>query len=251
MGMAQNPALKEAIVGALDWWRDAGVDCAFSDELVAWLAEPEPPQQQLSEEREPARKPVAAAPAPEPQVPSLDLSSLPTSLDAFADWWMNEPTLADGSLGRRVATRGPAGAELMVIVPEPEREDSATLLSGPQGRLLRAMLAAFGLEPEQVYFASALPRHLPGADWGGIAASGMGQVLQRHLALVAPKRLAVFGATVLPLIGHVPPQAPADLRKFNHEGVNVPMLACRSLAALLQQPRWKGQIWRAWLEMTA
>ena len=250
MGMAQNPALKEAIVGALDWWRDAGVDCAFLDEPVSWLAAPEPPQQLLAEEREPVRKP-AVAPAPEPQAPSLDLSSLPNSLDAFAQWWMNEPTLADGALGRRVAPRGPAGAELMVIVPEPEREDSDTLLSGPEGRLLKAMLAAFGLDPEQVYFASALPRHLPGADWGGIASSGMGQVLQRHLTLVAPKRLVVFGTTVLPLIGHVPPQAPADLRKFNHEDLNVPMLACRSLAALLQQPRWKAPIWQAWLEMTA
>lgn len=164
---------------------------------------------------------------------------------------MSEPTLADGSVARRIAPRGVAGAELMIVVPEPEREDEAMLLSGPQGKLLEAMLKAFGLNADQVYFASALPRYLPGADWTAMAASGIGEVLARHVALVAPERLMVFGASVLPLLSHDPPQVPADLRIFNHDSVNVPMLACRSLAALLEQPRWKARIWQAWLELTA
>ena len=164
---------------------------------------------------------------------------------------MSEPILADGSIARRIAPRGAAGAELMIVVPEPEREDEAMLLSGPQGKLLDAMLKAFGLETNEVYYASALPRHLPGADWTAMAASGIGEVLAAHVALAAPKRLMVFGASVLPLLSHDPPQVPADLRIFNHGSVNVPMLACRSLAALLEQPRWKDRIWQAWLELTA
>ncbi len=82
---------------------------------------------------------------------------------------MSEPSLVDGSVTRRIAPRGAAGVELMIVVPEPEREDEAVLLSGPQGKLLDAMLEAFGLNADQVYFASVLPRHLPGADWNALA----------------------------------------------------------------------------------
>jgi DNA polymerase len=253
MAAAQNPQLADAIAGALDWWRDAGVDCAFVDDPVSWLSEKAPAGESASALPEPVRKQAVAQPKPVavPAIARLDPASLPATLEMFTPWWMSEPMLADGPMGRRVAPRGAASAELMVVVPEPEREDEARLLSGAQGKLLDAMLPVFGLDTEQVYFASALPRHLPGADWSALAASGIGDVLARHVALVAPKRLIVFGASVLPLVSHDPPQGPADLRIFNHDSVNVPMLACRSLAALLEQPRWKARVWQAWLEMTA
>jgi uracil-DNA glycosylase len=255
MAPAQNPALETMIGGALDWWRDAGVDCAFADDATQWLAEkPQPAETKPAE-----TKPVALVPeaSPEPHRPAarpaaqrIDPAAIPDRLAAFGQWWLSEPLLAEGSSQSRIAPRGPVQAELMVIVPEPEREDTETLLRGPQGRLLDAMLAAFGLNPDQAYVASALPRNLPGADWQAISAAGIGAVLQKHVALVAPKRIAVFGGDVLPLLGHAPPQGPADLREINQEDGKVPMLACRSLAALLEQPRWKARVWQAWLDMT-
>lgn len=254
--MAQNPQLDEMISGALDWWRDAGVDCAFMDEPVTWLAPPEERQAQAAPDalaepvRNPATRSTSAPPPSVPATPSLDPASLPASLDSFARWWLTEPRLVEGALSARVPPSGIANAELMVIVPEPEREDSDTILSGPQGRLLDAMLSAFGFDRRQVYCASAIPRHLPGADWAAIEAAGLGLALNKHIALVAPKRIAVFGATILPLIGHAPPQGAADLRNINHEDANVPMLACRSLAALLERPLWKASVWHAWLELT-
>ncbi len=253
MAAAQNPQLAQAIAGALDWWRDAGVDCAFVDVPVSWLMDKSPAPEAAPAAPEPVQKPASGRPEmpAEQPVGRLDITALPTSLDGFAAWWLSEPTLAEGNVARRIAPRGAAGAELMIVVPEPEREDEAMLLSGPQGKLLDAMLQAFGLNAGQVYFASALPRHLPGADWAALGASGIGDVLVRHISLAAPKRLMVLGATVLPLLSHDPPQGPADLRIFNHDSVNVPMLACRSLAALLEQPRWKARIWQAWLELTA
>jgi uracil-DNA glycosylase family 4 len=252
MAAAQNPPLAEAIAGALEWWREAGVDCAFSDEPVSWLAEKAAAVETAADRPEPSRKQVAPRPVKvdAPVTPRIDAAAIPSTLDAFTPWWMSEPMLADGTLARRVPPRGSAGAELMVVTQEPEPEDEAALLSGPQGKLLEAMLAAFGLDVAQVYVASALPRHLPGADWATLSAAGIGDVLARHVALVAPKRLVVFGATVLPLLSHDPPQQPADLRIFNHESLSVPMLACRSLAALLEQPRWKARVWQAWLELT-
>lgn len=248
MTLRENPEIDEIIAGALHWWRDAGVDCAFLDEPVQWQ-KTEEPAPQASEPPPQARPKVVAAPIEEPEtMVRLDRSMLPVSLDDFEKWWLGEPQLAEGSPAARVPPRGPREAELMVIVPEPEADDRDTLLSGPQGRLLDAMLAAFGIAPERTYFASAVPRHLPGADWDELAAQGMGHVLAHHITLVQPKRLAVFGANVLPLIDNGPPQGAADLRIFNHEGMNVQLLACRSLAALLEQPRWKARIWQVWTE---
>ena len=147
---------------------------------------------------------------------------------------------------------GDPHADWLIVGEAPGADEDAQgePFVGQAGRLLDAMLSAFGLTTDRVYLASALPRHLPGADWDAIALSGFGAAVARHVALVEPKRLMVFGQTVLPLLSHDPPHGPADLREFNHEGGNVPMLACRSLAALLEQPRWKARVWQAWLELT-
>lgn len=246
----ENTDGADLIAGALEWWRDAGVDFAFADEPAVWsqpdapptLEEPPAPigQQPADADRISAEPPIALR--------KVALDAMPAGHPQFLDWWMKEPALAEGALATRVAPRGRTGAELMVLVPEPEADDRESLLSGPQGRLLDAMLAAFGVEQQDCYIASALPRHLPGADWAALNAMGMGEIVAHHIALVAPKRLIMFGASVLSLIGNGPPQGPADLRFFNHVDERIPLLACRSLAALLEQPRWKSGIWRAWLD---
>jgi DNA polymerase len=251
------------LVAALDWWREAGVDCDFHDAPADWLEaakQPEPrgrtgatlapapgagPVERGSRQR--ADAPIAAAPT----APAIDLSALPQDISAFADWWLAEPTLDQGRTAGRVPPRGIANAELMIIVPEPEREDSERLLSGQQGRLLDAMLAAMGIALENTYVASALPRHLPMADWAEIAAQGFGEVLARHVALASPRRLIAFGQNVLPLLGNDPANSPAVSRTFNHEGLTIPLLTGRSLAALLERPRWKAGLWQGWLDWTA
>lgn len=244
-----NPEFLDDITGALDWWRDAGVDSDFHDEPTSWLAPPEP-QGDAAAERRPPRPPVADVDAPPPPA-RLDPAALPADLAAFTAWWLSEPLLGGGELANRIAPKGPAGAEIMVVVEEPEAEDRGALLSGPQGRLLDAILGAFGTRREDVYLASALPRHMPGADWAQAKESGLGQVLAHHVALVAPRRLFMLGSNVLSLIGHESPQRPAVLRSFNHEGGSIPLLASWALPALLGQPRAKPVLWKAWLEWTS
>lgn len=251
------------LVAALDWWREAGVDSDFHDAPADWLeavAKEETPRARAGGNAKPSQNDRAAergprlrgdaAPAASP-TPAIDLTALPQDISAFPGWWLAEPTLDEGRTAGRVPPRGIAAAELMAIVPEPEREDGEKLLSGPQGRLLDAMLAAMGVAPESVYVASALPRHLPMADWADIAAKGFGQVLVRHVALARPRRLVAFGQNVLPLLGHDPANSPAVSRTFNHEGLTIPLLAGRSLAALLERPRWKAGLWQGWLDWTA
>ncbi|WP_404480781.1 hypothetical protein [Novosphingobium sp. BL-52-GroH] len=243
-----NPAFLDDITGALDWWRDAGVDLDFLDEPVSWLAAPEVEGERPAERR--PRPPVAEVDAPPPPA-RLDPAGLPADLAAFRAWWLAEPLLGTGDVAGRIAPQGAVGAKLMVLVEEPEAEDRESLLSGPQGRLLDAILAAFGTRREDVYLASALPRHTPGPDWAAMNERGLGQVLAHHVGLVGPERLIVLGGNVLPLIGHESPQGPAVLRSFNHEGRSIPLLACWALPALLGQPRAKPVLWKAWLEWTA
>jgi len=140
-----------------------------------------------------------------------------------------------------------ASPELMVLVPEPESGDRDVLLSGPHGNFIDNMLRAMGLAAGEVYFASALPRPLPGADWHALAASGLGEVLRHHVALAAPRRLVAFGSNILPLFGNDLPQSPAGLREINLEGRSIPLLFAREIAGLLGRPRWKAELWRSWL----
>lgn len=235
------------ITGALDWWRDAGVDYHFLDEPREWLAPPEPPPgERPAPERRPARPPEQA-----PRAPRLDAASLPTDIAAFAQWWLTEPLLDEGGIAGRIAPQGAAGSKMMVIVEEPEAEDGEALLSGGQGRLLNAMLTAFGMTRDDVYIASAIPRHTPAPDWADLLQRGTGQVLAHHISLVSPERLFVLGGNILPLLGHELPQRPAVLREFNREGRSIPMLASWGLPALMKQPRAKPALWRTWLEWTA
>ncbi|GGC18513.1 hypothetical protein GCM10011371_02580 [Novosphingobium marinum] len=255
--MESRPDLppEEAVAAALDWWRLAGVDCDFADEPQEWLAEPAPVAEKASEKQPEQRdRPVAARkavpePKPGPVVP--DKAGWPGDLDTFRAWWLAESWLDGGRTGGRVPPRGKAHAELMVVVPEPEAEDGERLLSGAQGRLLDAILAAMGIPAEAACVASALPRHTPMADWDAVAAQGLGEVLRHHIALAAPRRLLVLGNNILPLIGNDTAQRPAVSLNFNHESTNIPLLAARSLPALMSRPAWKAELWRAWLDWSA
>lgn len=240
--------IHEQIAAAFDWWREAGVDNDFTDDPKNWIAPSEPA---ATAPAAAAQRQFVAPVAAEPAAPSIDVSSIPANLPGFVDWWLSEPSLDAGRTSGRIPPRGSKGAELMAIVPHPEADDSDRLLSGPQGRLLNAMLQAMGIAPDVTYVASALPRHTPHADWQGLAAAGMGAALARHIALAAPGRVIVFGASILPLLGNDLPNSPADLREFNHEGTSVALLAARDLGALLDRPRWKAGFWQRWIEWTS
>lgn len=239
---APSPTLAESIAAAQAWWREAGVDLAFHDEPQGWLAEDAPVVTAVAV----AEKPTAP---PKPRLGG-DPAGRPQDLATFQRWWLEEPSLDPGGLNPRIAPRGEAGAELMLLVPMPEADDSETLLSGPEGRLLVSLATAMGLTPDQVYVAAALPRRTPVPDWERLSADGLGEILLHHIRLADPKRLIVLGTRILPLLGHDPAQAAPAVSELAIHGAAVPMLTSYAPERLLANARQRAGLWRAWLDWT-
>ncbi|MBA4355151.1 MAG: hypothetical protein C0409_10705, partial [Novosphingobium sp.] len=195
----------DALVAALDWWRDAGVDGTFVDDPQDWLAQAKRVDAApVAAPMKPLRELVAERDSP--PVPTVgDRSGWPQTLDAFAPWWLSEGPLAPAGL-RRLPPAGQTQAGLMVLVPMPSADDADALLDGRAGRLLDAMLSSMGIARAETYVASALPAHVPMPDWEALRAAGLGDVLLHHIALAAPKRLLILGASgISALLGHDPP----------------------------------------------
>lgn len=251
---------EEDFAAALDWWREAGVDCDFHDDLTEWLAAPVsegPVQAPQPVDPEPAQSAPPARRAPPPPVenssPVLfggEEGGWPTDLSAFAQWWLEHPSLETGGSGPRVAPRGIAGAELMVIVAHPEEQDRDVLLSGPEGALLSGFLRAAGIAPDQAYLASLLPRFSAAPYWPQLAQNGCGAVLAHHIGLVAPKRILFLGRNIPPLLGHDMAQDGKTLRQFNHKGRSFPYVEGQGLARMLRSAALRRNLWHSWLDGT-
>jgi DNA polymerase len=250
MEASGKPDIAAEIAGALEWWRDAGVDSDFADDPRDWLAKEAVPETEYA----PPVPLAFAAPKAPPPPPVAQIGgppeSWPQDLAAFQAWWLTEPSLDHGDVSRRVPPRGVGSAELMVLVGDPEEGDSETLLSGPHGKLLAGMLAALRMGEDRVYIASALARRTPLPDWNQLATEGLAALVQHHVKLAAPKRLIVFGSSILSLLGHDPANNPPFLPAVNHEGRNLPLLAAMDLAALLARPRAKAALWQRLLDWT-
>jgi len=252
--------LTAELAAALNWWRDAGVDCDFSDDATAWLqaedqSSPESPQR-VSEQAPNAQtdglRPTAN-PAGSTDVPRVDFfaETKPKTLAEFHEFWMSAPGLDAIGTRDRTAPRGVQGAELMVLVVEPEAGDRETLLSGPQGNLLKSFFKAAGVEPDSVYLASALTRHTPMADTQSLAQGGLDAVLVHHIELAQPKRLIGFGAGLVPLLGLNVSSKDKPLRNINHTPPIEDALLSEGLDTLLDMPRLKARFWRRWIEWSA
>lgn len=239
------------IMAALAWWNEAGVDCDFNDEATDWLAEVTPAESPAPAANAPGavrEEPPRPAPHHAPTMPDLLGPDPPRDLAAFRQWWLSEPGLDRVGPRGRIAPQGEAGAELMVLVMDPETDDRETLLAGGQGRLLDAMLCAMGLARPQVYLASVLPRHTPMVEAEALIGQGMREVLLHHVALAAPRRILAFGTGIPPLLGHDTSLAAAALPEIYHENRSIPVLAIEGLDSLAAMPRLKARFWRKWLE---
>ncbi|MFB0611587.1 hypothetical protein [Aurantiacibacter poecillastricola] len=235
-----NIPLGEQFAATMDWWRDAGVDCVFTDEVAPLLRE----EEERPAAVRPTRKEAEVEAPPEPAIRAVDL---PADLAGFRDWWVGpDNPFAFGS-GVKIAPVGTKGAPLMVLVPMPEAEDRDTLLSGPQGRLTCNILRAIGIDPNLTYFASALPSHAALPDWDDLNRQGLGTVLSHHLRLAEPQRLLVFGSKLPALFGH---DSSARVETFTSTG-EIATLATFAPDRLLDHARQRARLWKRLCQWTA
>ncbi len=246
----RNTLSSNDFAAAFEWWHDAGVDLDFADDATDWLADAAPTEAK-------AQPAVAVHEADSeklvtpPEKIDLFAGERPADLTAFHKFWLTEPGLdAIGPRGR-VAPRGSPSPELMILVTDPEEQDSEKLLSGPQGNLLSRIVAAMGFKEDAIYLASAMPRHTPMADGDSLVQAGLGNVLLHHIGLVAPKRIVAFGANLPALLGHDAAQGAHHLREINHDSGSIPILVSEGLEAMMAMPRLKARFWHRWLDWTA
>jgi DNA polymerase len=227
---------------ALDWWRVAGVDLDYREEPTVWLREPvaEPEPDALppphTVPRPSAAPALERALAREPAAPiGGDPAHWPSDLAGFRDFWLTEPSLDPGALADRVAPVGEAGAELLLLIGQPEDGDREALLSGEQGALVSRILRAMGIEESRAYLASALPRITPMPDWDDLASRGLAALTCHHLKLAAPRRVIIFG------------KGPSMLARES----GLPTLAAPQLETLARSAAHKRRFWNQWLEWSA
>ncbi|WP_340587524.1 hypothetical protein [Erythrobacter alti] len=234
--------LAEQYGAAIDWWRDAGVDCLFEDDIQVMLSEKEPAAI--------APSTVQAGGVDEPETakpkPAFSTKELPGDLDAFRDWWMSAHELPTGS-APRIAPRGEIGSPLMLVAPMPEIDDTERLLAGPQGTMLGNISHALGHGADTPYFASALPAYITLPDWDALGAAGFGSVLRHHIALAKPRRVILFGSKLPALLGQDAAAPPESITEI----AGVPALATFAPERLLDHPRQRARLWHRLLEWTA
>ncbi len=238
------------IGGLLDWWTLAGVDCDYADDATAWLAPAKAADRQEQQATKARRTPPRSPAVPSNKKLGGNQETWPETLEAFHGWWTAKGTLDDAGSYPILPPLGGAHPQLMVLVPEPEEGDTASLLSGPQGRLIRNILAAMGIDGDQRYIAAALRRHTPMPDWDALKIAGLGAILTHHIAVVRPKRILALGRCIPPLLGHDMAQGSATTFQHLAGDKAIPAMCAGSLSELLRSATRRQRFWAQWLEWT-
>jgi uracil-DNA glycosylase family 4 len=213
---------------ALRWWLDAGVDSAIQEEPRNWL-KPSPQKPQAQAEQ---------APPPNVARPSHD------TLAELQDWLATSAHLPLASAtSKRILPHGPENAAVMLLSDGPALEDytAGKPIGGDAWLLTERMLAAIGIKPEQAYSASLSPIHAPGARLNERDRGDYAEIARRHIRLVAPRRLLLFGdGPAQALLGKPVVQARGRLHKV--EGVRT--VATFHPRHLIKRPLDKSLAWQ-------
>jgi len=207
---------------ALRWWLESGVDAVVQEQPRNWLD---------------SRAPAPAA----PQAPAKDAP--PADLEAFRAWLAgaaDAPLAAEGA--RPILPRGAEGAEVMILAEPPGREEAAAgrPIGGEAWELTQRMLAAIGFAPEQAYFANLACFYSPAAKLSPEQLSHCAEAARRHIALVQPRRLLLFGdPPAKALLGKLVIEA----RGHVHSVEGIRTVATFHPRFLLTRPSEKARAW--------
>lgn len=209
---------------ALAWWLEAGVDVAVQEEPRDWL------------------KPRISAPAPAPVANIAEPSH--ETLAQLQDWLASSAQLPLASAtARRILPHGPEKADVMLLSDAPALEDFAAgqPIGGDSWILAGQMLTAIGMSADNAYSASLSCFHAPGTRMGNKERDECAEIARRHIRLVQPKRLILFGdGPCLALLGKRLVEARGHVHKV--EGVRA--VATFHPRHLIKRPLDKSLAWR-------
>lgn len=232
MGGILETSDRAAIDSLIGWWAESGVDTAVGEAPREWLR---------------SDVPQTSVPASQPAVQSAPTSApteRPKELGAFREWLLSAPGLPMDRPGAvKVAPMGMEAAPLMILSDIPDRDDAASgqPIGGEAWALTERMLAAVGIAPDAVYFASLACFHAPAARISRDELEKCAEIARDHIRLARPERLILFGDTpARALTGE--PLARARGRVHRIEGVRT--VATFHPRWLLQRPSDKALAWR-------
>ena len=142
---------------------------------------------------------------------------------------------------------GSRQAKLFIVGEAPGADEDAQgePFVGRAGQLLNAMLAAIGLQREQVYIANILKCRPPGnRDPKPEEVASCSAYLDRQIELVAPRLILAIGRVAAQnLLGVSTPIGKLRGHEYRHPGSAVPVLITYHPAYLLRSPREKRKSW--------
>ncbi len=210
----------------------------------------------------PAPAPAVAAPAvPEStELPPPGIAFDPPASDLFSnDPVPRAPSLAAiaelvapctkcrlcESRTNTVPGEGAADARLVVVGEGPGRTEDATgrPFVGQAGELLTKILAAIGLQREQVFICNVVKcrppeNRVPQYD----EVSSCVPYLYRQIELIGPKVILAMGGTAAQTLLNTK-QSLGALRNKTHRFRGTPLIVTYHPAALLRNPNWKRPTW--------
>lgn len=217
----------------LGWWELAGVDTLVSENQRGWLIRNDP-----------------TAPAIEEFLPATPSQSeeMPSSLPDFLAWLKTSPDVPEAAwAGARIVPDAADATEIMVITDMPDLEDmeAGTLFSNAAGRLFDRMLAAIGLQRSAIHLCSLACARPPGGMLEAESGNRLAQIMRRHIALAAPKRVLLLGdKTSRALMAADASEGRGKLQTLNHDNGTVDAVPTFHPRFLIRQPAAKAECWK-------
>ena len=252
----------------LRWYSHCGVDMAMAEHPVnqfeAYTAEIKTqkakPQKPKLAKTTPPRKSMPVAEIPDETVienarqlakSANSLEALRKILDGFkgCNLRLNAKHLVFGG--------GDPNARLMLVAEAPGREEDMHGLPfvGPAGQLLERMLAAIGLQREEIYISNIIPWRPPGNRAPTAAETAICRpFIERHIELVAPKVVVLLGGAASKTLLNTDEgivKLRGKWKKYEFNGNEIDALPIQHPSHLLRQPVQKKLAWRDLLKIKA
>lgn len=189
----------------------------------------------------PAERALAAAAG------AADLAALRAAIAGFDGCHLRD------TAAHLVFAEGDADSPILLIGDPPGREEDRTghPFAGAEGRLLDQMLASIGLQRGQLLLTPLIPWRPPGERL--VSAGELALLLpflHRLIALQAPQRIVIFGATAARALLQRPP--PRRRAQVDWAEIRIPTMqksintiALPSLAEMLKNPPSRRDAWTA------